>query len=325
MDKVSYPLISKEEVNKMEKKLQEILDILPEKISKIIKNALLSSGTNKVEEIRLRTGRPLIVDTAIGKFTVLSGGSLSPALGGAYIVTSEDINKVFMNICENSVYAYMEEIRQGFITIRGGHRIGFTGKAVMENGAIINIKEINAVNIRISGEVKGCAIPYIDRIINEGKIKNTLIISPPGCGKTTMLRDITRLLSDSCLKVGVCDERGEIAQMYHGEPQCEIGTQTDVIVDAPKDMAIDMFLRTMSPDVIICDELTQYADSRAVSRCFGTGVNVIASIHGDNIEDIKNKEIFKDIIGGSGFSQALVLSANKKLSGERIVVDFYDL
>ena len=100
---------------------------------------------------------------------------------------------------------------------------------------------------------------------------------------------------------------------------------TDVIVDAPKDIAIDMFLRTMSPDVIICDELTQYADSKAVARCFGTGVNVIASIHGDNIEDIKNKEIFKDIIGNGGFTQALLLSANKKLTGERVMVDFYDL
>jgi len=309
----------------LERNLQEIIDILPEHISKMLKNALLRSGTNKIEEIRLRTGRPLLVDTAIGKFAVLSGGSLSPALGGAYIVTPEDINKVFMNICENSVYAYMEEIRQGFITIKGGHRIGFTGKAVMEKGSVINIKEINAVNIRISGEVKGCANPYIDKIVSDGKVKNTLIVSPPGCGKTTMLRDITRLLSDSCLKVGVCDERGEIAQMYHGEPQCEIGTQTDVIVDAPKDIAIDMFLRTMSPDVIICDELTQYADSKAVARCFGTGVNVIASIHGDNIEDIKNKEIFKDIIGNGGFTQALLLSANKKLTGERIMVDFYDL
>ena len=325
MDKVSYSLISKEEVIGLERKLQEIIDILPESISRILNNALGLSGVNKIEEIRLRTGRPLIVDTAIGKFAVLTGGSLSPALGGAYIVTPEDINKVFMNICENSVYAYMEEIRQGFITVKGGHRIGFTGKAVMENGAVINIKEINAINIRISGEVKGCANPYINNIISDGILKNTLIVSPPGCGKTTMLRDITRLLSDNCLKVGVCDERGEIAQMYHGEPQCEIGAQTDVIIDAPKDVAIDMLLRTMSPDVIICDELTQYSECRAVSRCFGTGVKVIASIHGDGIEDIKNKEIFKDIMGGGGFTQALVLSANKKLTGERIIGEFYDL
>ncbi|MBE7011564.1 MAG: stage III sporulation protein AA [Ruminococcaceae bacterium] len=310
----------------MENRNREILGIMPENLRCLMKKALgeLWGG---LEEIRLRVNKPLIVGTAGGNFAILKDGNISPALGGAYIVSESDIKRVFCSICENSVYAHEAEIRQGYITVRGGHRVGFSGKAVIRDGKIDTLKEINGINIRIAKEKIGCGSEYLKDITYNGRIINTLVISSPGCGKTTLLRDLTRLISNSGIKVSVVDERGEIGACYGSVPQNDIGFQTDIIEDAPKKEAIPLMLRSMSPQLIICDEIASESDMLSIKKCFGSGVGVIASAHAGSVEEVKSNPLIRCLLGGNGFNKIILLKRNnesisKRISGEVFEVKF---
>ena len=308
----------------MQKRIREILSVMPEKLNGILSAALLRLS-DSVEELRFRVGRPLIIGTANGNFAVLSEGGISPAIGGAYIVSEDDIRRIFCAICENSVYAHAEEIKHGYITIKGGHRVGFSGKAVICGGEIENIRDINSLNIRVASERIGCGSPYIDFVLSNGKIENTLVVSPPGCGKTTLLRDFTRIISNSGLRVSVIDERGEIAAMYKGVPQNDIGVQTDVLEDAPKEVGIPLMLRSMSPQVIICDEIATKEDTLAVIKSFGAGCGVIASSHGGSLDEIMNRSFLKPILGRAGFNKIIVLRRNNESLCRRISGDVFEV
>lgn len=307
----------------MKKQIREILSVIPDNLKSILERAFEQLA--EVEEIRLRTGRPLIIGTAGGNFAVLSNGNISPAIGGAYIVSETDIKRVFCLICDNSVYAHTEEIKKGYITIRGGHRVGFSGKAVMRGDDIENIRDINSINIRIASQRLGMASEYINGILKNRQIENTLVVSPPCCGKTTLLRDLTRQISNSGIKVSVIDERGEIAAMYRGIPQNDVGVQTDVIEDAPKAKSIEIMLRSMSPQLIICDEIATEDDIKALKRCFGAGVGVIASAHAGSFEEIKNRNLIKPVLGESGFKKVIVLKRNNDSISKRVTGEVYEV
>jgi len=293
----------------MDTRIKEILCYLPENLRNILSNPIKHSADN-IQEIRMRVNKPLIIGTTNGNFAVLPNGGLSPAVGGAYIITLHDIRAVFQLICENSVYAYMEDIKQGFITIKGGHRVGFTGKAVCNDKKIENFKDISSVNIRIAREVIGSSNEIINEILINGKICNTLLVSPPLGGKTTVIRDIARRISNEGFKVGIADDRGEIAAVYKGVPQNDIGIQSDVIENAPKREAISIMLRSMSPQVIISDEISNNDDSYAVEQCFGTGVAVIGSAHGNSVSEIEERKFLKNLIGRGGFEKIIILSVS---------------
>lgn len=292
----------------MDRRIYEIPEYMPESLKRVLSDTIRYSA-DTIQEIRLRSERPLIVGTVNGNFAVLPGGSLSPAVGGAYIVSSEEIAAVFQLICENSVYAYLEDIRQGFITIKGGHRVGFTGKAVCGGKSIEAFKEISSVNIRVARELIGCSNNVINEIIKNGKIINTLLVSPPLGGKTTVIRDIARHISNEGFKVAIADDRGEIAAMYKGIPQNDIGIQTDVIENAPKKEAVSMLLRAMSPQVIISDEICGSDDAYAVEQCFGTGVSVIGSVHGNSADEISERGFLKPLLRKGGFEKIILLSS----------------
>lgn len=308
----------------MNLRINDVLLYLPEHIKKMMQNTVRLLGDN-VQEIRFRAGRPLIIGSLSGNFAILPNGSLSPAVGGAYIVTSQDIKCIFQLVCENSVYAYLEDIKQGFITIKGGHRVGFTGKAILSDKKIENFKDINSINIRIAKQVIGAANSIFDEIFQNEKVVNTLIISPPLVGKTTILRDLTRQISNKGLKISVADERGEIAAMYRGVPQNDIGIQTDVIENASKIISIPMMLRTMSPQVIISDEISGNDDAQAIKQCFGTGVSVIASAHGNSLNDVKKRDFINQLLGNNGFKKVILLNSEGKGLNTKITGKTYNL
>lgn len=293
-------------VLKMNTRYKEILGYMPYPIKDIIGKVFETLGDN-LQEIRIRCGMPLIVCASNGNFSVGTDGIISPAVGGAYVVCESDLQKVFQAICENSVYAFMDDIKQGFITIKGGHRVGFSGRVVTDGKKIENFREISSLNIRIAREIIGASNYIIDSILKPAGVVNTLIVSPPMGGKTTVLRDISRQISDRGIKTALIDERGEIAALFKGIPQNNVGIQTDVIENAPKSQGVVMMLRSMSPQLIITDEISTRDDADALMQCFGTGVSVIASTHGDSAEDVMKRENIRCLLGGIGFKQIIVL------------------
>ncbi len=268
-------------VSKLPAPIRQELEILPQSVVK------------EIEEIRLRCGQNLRLQT----------GNVENII--SHIVTREDLIKTLNNLIKFSYYAYEEDLAKGFVTIEGGHRVGICGKAVVKNGQTTLIKEISSMNIRFTKEIKGCADKIAGCLTDErGKPVNTLIVSPPGCGKTTLLRDITRNLSTRKIKVAVCDERSEIAGMYNSRPSFDLGPRTDVLDGAAKACGIEMLIRSMSPQVIITDEIGKKEDIAAIEQCISTGVALITSIHGNcrrNIEEssigpLAKQGYFKNII-----------------------------
>ena len=247
-----------------------------------------------------------------------------------YIVTKEDIEETFQIICKYSVHSFIDDIKKGFITLRGGHRIGIVGKVIIENGQVKNIKHISSLNIRISREIKGCSKKVLKHVIkNKNQINNTIIISPPQCGKTTILRDIVRNISNGNreygfkgVKVALIDERNEIGGSCMGIPQLDVGIRTDIMETCPKDLGIMMVLRSMSPDVIVTDEIGNESEIKALYTALNGGVSLITTVHGDSIEDIQNREELRRLLDGNLFKKAIILSSR---NGPGTVEKIYDL
>lgn len=294
--------------------LRNVLEYLPYSIQETIQKNIKEKLENELNEIRLRTNKPLILKFAKEDLIL------------EHIVKQEEVLKSFEKICENSVYSYKRQICDGYITIRGGNRVGIVGSAVVENGQVININYISSLNFRIAREKIGCSDNMIKQIINyeTNSIYNTLIISPPGGGKTTLLRDIVRNLSNGFedfkgKTIGVVDERGEIAAMYKGIPQNNVGIRTDVIDNMPKPEAMRILVRSMCPDIIACDEIGSKEDVDAIDYAMCSGVKGIFTAHGGSIEEIKknpelsklfNKNVFERIILSQGRSLATNLTFN---------------
>lgn len=207
----------------------------------------------------------------------------------------EDIRVTINKISKFSIFAFEEDIKQGFITIQGGHRVGITGEWVFENGEVKYLKNISSLNIRISREVLGFGKKFINYIYSNGTILNTLIISPPKCGKTTLLRDLARIISNGespinkGFKVSIIDERSEIAASFHGVPQLDVGVRTDVYDNCLKSKGIILAIRSMAPEVIICDEIGTKDDFESILIAYNSGVSIISTIHGSSEEDFYNK------------------------------------
>ena len=275
--------------------MDEILRYFPNKIYQIFSNLLQENPkiANELQEIRIRVDKPIILKLR-EKDLILQ-----------YNILQTEILQIVERLCENSIYAYKNQICEGFITIKGGHRVGLTGSCVIENGKITNIKYISSLNIRIAREVKNCSTRILREIIDiENKtIYNSIIVAPPGRGKTTILRDIIRRLSDGIEEInfrgktcGVVDERGEIAAMYKGAPQNDVGIRTDIIENVSKNKGIHMLIRTMAPEIIACDEIGSKEDVEAIHYALYSGVKGIFTMHGKNVEDIKNNKQIYELI-----------------------------
>ena len=246
-------------------------------------------------EIRLRVDRPVIVETMRGDYFLNSSGGWQEHPYGTHLVTETEIRELIAWLCQDSVYAYADEIRQGFLTVEGGHRIGLCGQAVLENETgLRTLKNISFVNIRVSHEIRGAADDILPKLYKEGMFQNTLIVSPPGFGKTTLLRDLIRQISDgnpygAGLRVGVVDERSELAGSYLGRPQKDLGMRTDVLDACPKALGMLLLLRSMSPQVLAVDELGEEADRRALQKAAACGCGLLATLHGTGEADAEKR------------------------------------
>ncbi len=277
---------------------EELMGILPRRFR--LRSEGLRWDMDKLQEIRFRIGQPV----------ELIGGTRR--IWQDAIVTRSDFKEMLEYISNYSLYAFEEELAQGFITIPGGHRVGVAGKVVVENGKVKNIRNISFMNIRLSHEVVGCGERVLSYITGQNGVLNTLIISPPRCGKTTLLRDLVRILSgrpDSSrgYNVVVVDERSEIAGCYRGMPQNDLGCRTDVLDGCPKSEGMMMAVRSLSPEVLVVDEIGGQKDVQALRYAINCGSAMLATIHGRNLQEICEKPEVGQMIKEQLFRRYIIL------------------
>lgn len=295
--------------------MEQILSYFPTKIKNLLESEL-QDKKEKLEEIRIRVQKPIILKYNTSEKII------------RYLTTSEEILNILQRICENSIYSYQKQISEGFVTVAGGHRVGISGSCVIENGKVININYINSLNFRISKQISGCSENLLENILDlkNNTVLNTLIVSPPGAGKTTILRDLVKQISSGVrnlkfkgINVGVIDERGEIAALYKGVPQNEVGIKTDVIDNVPKSLGMKMLIRSMAPQVIVADEIGTLEDVQIINYAICSGCKGIFSAHGENFDDLYLNPMIRELINNHIFEAIFFLDS--KIKGN--IKDFY--
>lgn len=309
------------------KQRDELLKIFSLRLRNIFSK--ISLDYMRLQEIRLRMNAPLLIVYGNDEYFITPHSELTKNPYDAFFVTRNEIRETMEYISNYSLYAFEEEIRQGFLTIQGGHRIGITGKTILEEEKIKSIKHISFINIRLSHQVMGCAdkvLPYVLQK-EEDSIYHTLIISPPRCGKTTLLRDLIRQISDGSdymkgISVGVIDERSEIGACYMGVPQNELGMRTDILDCCPKAIGMMMLIRSMSPRVIAVDEIGAREDVEAIEYVINCGCKLIATVHGTSMEDIKRKPILGRLVKEGVFERFIILSNHGQVGTIEQIFDY---
>jgi len=283
---------------------------MPERLRKAVRDVLMLLPAHLLDglsEIRIRDGMP-------PAFLVL-GREVKVTTPERYSVCRDDVTRMFNIISANSVHAYEEEIRNGFLTVRGGHRIGMAGKAILDAGRVRTLKHIRSFNIRIARNCRGAAGPLLQHVSEGGRPVSALIAGPPGCGKTTVLRELARLFSTGSLEngikscnVGIVDERSEIAGCYAGEPQNDVGPRCDVLDACPKAEGMMMLIRSMSPNIIVTDEIGTNEDAVAVLEALNAGVAVLASAHASIKADLWKRPGLARLLESHAFPRIIMLS-----------------
>lgn len=271
-------------------------------------NRLTDGERERVEEIRLRCGRLLTLVFPEGERQI--AGADSP-------LTQADLSLVLEIATQASAHTALAQVRHGFFTVRGGHRIGICGSGVVRDGELRNLRQVSSLAIRVARQAVGTARPVADKLWENGRLVNTLIVSPPGWGKTTLLRDLIRMISDGegrpPLRVGVADERGELAAVWEGMPQLDVGAHTDVMDNCPKAEGLLMLLRGMNPQVLCADEITAPEDAAALELAANCGVSLLATAHAAGLEDLRSRPLYCRLLDQGIFRRVLTISR----TGER--------
>lgn len=308
-------------------KIFEVMDYLPKHIRAMIRK-LPDELLVDIEEIRLRLAKPLCIAGCNTEIFIGAGGKAESSAEKAYLISEDDLECSLQLVCNFSMYSVEEELRNGFVTVSGGHRVGVCGRTVVENGKVKTLKDISYMNFRVAKQIIGASDKVLDYLISSAdSIYSTLIISPPQCGKTTLLRDIVRRLSSGNIdnlfkgmKISLIDERSEIAACSQGMPRNDVGLRTDVLDGCPKAEGIIMMIRSMSPEIVATDEIGKKEDADAIIDAVNAGVKVITTIHGSGIGDFLSKQNLNRIQKGV-FERYIVLSKKKGVGTLEAVLD----
>lgn len=294
---------------------QQICPVLPSHIAYLLMQ-LPDNILNKITEIRLRVNQPLLLVLDNSDMMVAQTGKATNLQ--AYYCNSHDLSRIFQLLCKNSVYAFEEEVRQGYLTIQGGHRVGLTGQATYFDGTVKTIKNISSLNFRLAKAIPGCADSILPYIVDKDcrRVLNTLLISPPRCGKTTILRDLIRQLSIGKpelgifgLQIGVIDERSEIAACHNGIPSIDLGPRVDVLDACPKANGMLMLIRSMAPQILATDELGREEDALAVREAICAGVTVVATVHSRTVHELYARPYIGELLSQKLFERYVILSS----------------
>jgi stage III sporulation protein AA len=323
-DKLLYEVSDRGIVETLER---DIYPVLTDRVQSVL-GKLPREDIAGIEEIRLRADKPVMIFKNGQDYFVNNEGRASHSNLRSFLITRQDIEKTLQLMCSYSIYAIEEELKQGFLTLTGGHRVGLSGRCILEGSRIKTLKNISGMNIRIAREVRNCGYELVKMLYSD-ELKHTLIVSPPGCGKTTLLRDVIRILSwgspeIGCrgYKIGVVDERSEIAGCYLGVPQRDVGIRTDVLDACPKAQGMVMMLRSMSPEIIAVDEIGSMEDASAIENAVNAGVKVIATVHGRDMEDVVKRPGIKDLMEKKAFEKVVIMS---RRNGPGTIEDIIDI
>lgn len=287
------------------KALEAVTRILSVRLRAVFQKADFDSET--LQEIRLRAGKPILLQLQEGEYFLAENGKLSRRAEEGYVASRAEIRETMEYISNYSLYAFEEEVRQGFITLAGGHRVGICGRVITEQNQIKSMKYISFLNIRFARQIKGCANQVLPKLISEERVCHTLLIAPPGAGKTTMLRDIVRQLSDRGRTVGIIDERSELAACYQGIPQNDVGLRTDVLDCCPKAEGMMLMIRSMAPEIIAVDEIGGREELHALHYASSCGCKLLATVHGEGLQELREKPVLKELILAGLFERYVIL------------------
>lgn len=293
-------------------KSEKLCSVFPEEIQKVLSD--LSIKTEDIQEIRIRAEKPLIIYTN-GREIISS-----------YITSSRQLKEILAYLGNYSLYAYEDEIRQGFLSFEGGHRVGIAGKVVIEQKRVKTIIEISSLNIRFAHEIKGCADKILPYLWDGENLCSALIVSAPACGKTTLLRDCIRQISNGNSShrgknVGVVDERLELSGSFRGVSENDLGIRTDILSSCPKAEGMMMLIRSMAPEVLAVDEIGSLEDLSAMQYAINCGCVFLATVHGSSFEELLRKPVLKEMLEQAFFQRFVFLKSGKKVGQIQEILD----
>lgn len=288
--------------------LKAVMEYLPQTVRRSLQS-LPDSRLARIQEIRLRSNRPVGIAESGREQFLTANGALTQQPSAAMIISQEEIARSFQAVVSYSVYSHEQDVAEGFVTIRGGCRVGISGTAVRQMDRVQNLRNISGLNFRIAGEFPGVAASVWRQIGQAGSI---LVAGPVGSGKTTYLRDLSRIIGNM-YRTALVDERGELAAVMRGVPQNDVGIMTDVLDGYPRAAGILTALRVLSPDYIICDEISTIDDAEAILQASGCGVQFAAAAHAGSIEELRRRPVLQPLLEAEVFRYCVLLAGNGRV------------